>query len=332
MKFAGDEWDFGRIREADGPVEHTFTFTNSGRVAFVIEKVTVECGCTTPVFTKDPILPGKRGGITIKYDPKDRPGTFIHDIRIVSGKGRNRNSLRIRGEVIPRPRSVEDDYPFLYPGGIRFSVLSLNFGMVEQGKAKSMTIGYANTSDKPVTLAFDTPAERKFLSVTAPRTIAPGARGEITVTYDLTKTIFYGRQTDRIIPIINGKREDLVFSAIFTAVDSRDGVVPDEGPEIVISPMFHHLGDVRRTDKPSRKIRLANEGKQPLVVRWVNTTPFISSGLKAGTTVAPGAGVEFTVTIDASALDHGLNTGSITVISNDPLRPVREIRFALNVK
>ncbi len=332
MKFAGDEWDFGRIMEVDGPVEHTFTFTNSGRVAFVIEKVEVGCGCTTPVFSKDPVLPGKQGRITIKYDPADRPGTFIHDIRITSKKGRNKNTIRIRGEVVPRPRSVEDDYPFSFPGGMRFSVLSLNFGTVEQGKAKSMTVGYANTSNRAVTMTFDLPARREFLSVTAPRTLHPGARGEITVTYDLSETSFYGRQTDRIIPVIDGVRQNLVLSATFTAIDRRDGVAPDEGPEIVISPMFHHFGDAGRTDKLSRKVRLTNEGRQPLIIRWVNTKPFVAAGLKAGTVVEPGAGIEFTVALDPSELDGGLNTGSVTVISNDPLRPVREIRFAVNVK
>ena len=332
MKFAGDEWDFGHIREVDGPVEHTFTFTNSGRVAFVIEKVEVSCGCTTPVFTKTPILPGKRGTVTIKYDPRERPGTFIHDIRITSNKGRNNNTLRIRGEVVPRPRGVEDDYPFLYDGGLRFSVLSLNFGMVEQGKSKSMTIGYVNTSERPVALAFDIPAGRKFLTVTAPQMIAPGACGEITVICDLSKTEFYGRYTDRIIPIIDGERQDLVFSAIFTAIDNRDGAAVDDAPDIAIAPMFHHFGDVRRTDKLSCMVKLTNEGGQPLVIRWVSTKPFVSAGLKAGTLIEPDASVEFEVAVDPSQLDGGLNTGSVTVISNDPLRPVREIRFAINVK
>lgn len=333
MKFAGDEWDFGRIREVDGPVEHTFTFTNSGRSAFVIEKVEVSCGCTTPVFTKSPILPGRRGEVTIKYDPAERPGTFVQDIRITSNKGRNRNTIRIRGEVVPRPRSVEDDYPFLYEGGLRFSVLSLNFGQIEQGKVKSMTIGYANTSDRAVEVAFKLPAERKFLSVTAPRTVEPGARGEITVVYDLSETSFYGRQTDRITPIIDGERQDLIFSATFTAIDNRDGIAPDDGPEIVIAPMFHHFGDVRRTDKLLRKVKLTNEGRRSLVIRWVSPKPFMTvDGLEAGTVIEPGGSVEFTVALDASGLDGGLNTGSVTVISNDPLRPVREIRFAVNVK
>ena len=332
MRLAGDEWDFGRIREVDGPVEHTFTFTNSGRVAFVIEKVEVSCGCTTPTFSKDPILPGKQGQITIKYDPKDRPGVFIHDIKITSKKGRNKNTVRIRGEVVPRPRSIEDDYPFPYPGGLRFSTLSLNFGMVEQGKTKEMTIGYVNTSDKPAALAFELPSGRKFLSVSAPKTVAPGEKGEITATYDLTETTFYGRYTDRIAPIINGRRQDMVFSAIFTAVDSRDGVVPDEAAEIVISPMFHHFGDAERTDRLVRKVKITNEGKQPLAIRWVNPKPYITvAGLRAGMEIAPGANVEFTVTLDASQLDGGVSTGSVTVISNDPLRPVREIRFAVNV-
>ncbi len=69
-----------------------------------------------------------------------------------------------------------------------------------------------------------------------------------------------------------------------------------------------------------------------MAIRWVNPKPFITvDGLEAGAIVEPGASVDFTVTLDPSGLDSGLNTGSVTVISNDPLRPVREVRFALVV-
>ena len=48
LKFTEEVWNFGRIEELDGPVSHTFTFTNTSKKPVVIEDVSVSCGCTTP--------------------------------------------------------------------------------------------------------------------------------------------------------------------------------------------------------------------------------------------------------------------------------------------
>ena len=51
--------DFGTIKEKDGKVSHTFTFTNTSILPVVISDVNSWCGCTTAEYTKTPILPGK---------------------------------------------------------------------------------------------------------------------------------------------------------------------------------------------------------------------------------------------------------------------------------
>jgi len=49
-------------------VEHTYTFTNTGDQPLVISAVKPACGCTAPDFTNDPILPGKEGKVTLRFD------------------------------------------------------------------------------------------------------------------------------------------------------------------------------------------------------------------------------------------------------------------------
>lgn len=332
MRFEQDTWDFGRIRELDGPVEHTFTFTNTGRQPFVIEKVAVSCGCTTPVFSKDPVRPGQSGTITVRYDPTERPGEFSHDIHIGSRRGKNKNVIHIRGEVIPRPRSVEEDYPFTLADGLRISLLSLNFGTIRQGETKSLTVGYVNNSLIPITLGTETEPQRSFMYVDAPATIAPGERGEITVAYDLRDQTFYGRCSDRIYLTVNGKQELIPLSTTFTAIDSREGVDLRSAPGVLISPMFHDFGQVRRGEMMQLTLEIVNDGHKPLIVRWVHPRTGVTTTLREGLTVQPGDAVEFTATIDTTVLGRGVNTKSITVITNDPLNPVREIRFAATMK
>ncbi len=55
-------------------MEHTFNFKNTGTQPLVIERVDVSCGCTTPAWTKEPIMPGKSGFITAKFNSAGKLG------------------------------------------------------------------------------------------------------------------------------------------------------------------------------------------------------------------------------------------------------------------
>lgn len=58
---------FGKIKKGD-KVEHIYEVTNTGETPLVISEVKPACGCTVPDYTKDPILPGQKGQITLKFD------------------------------------------------------------------------------------------------------------------------------------------------------------------------------------------------------------------------------------------------------------------------
>lgn len=73
LTFNEMEHNFGDITQGD-VVEHTFQFKNTGTQPLVLERVDVTCGCTTPAWTKEPIMPGKTGFITAKYNSAGRLG------------------------------------------------------------------------------------------------------------------------------------------------------------------------------------------------------------------------------------------------------------------
>jgi len=60
-------FDFGKVKKGD-KVNHVYEITNTGKNPLVISEVKPGCGCTAPEFTKDPILPGKKGQITLSFD------------------------------------------------------------------------------------------------------------------------------------------------------------------------------------------------------------------------------------------------------------------------
>lgn len=94
--------DFGKVAEEVGSVSCEFQFTNTGKKPLIIQDIRTSCGCTTPSYTKDPILPGKTGKIKISYSTIGRIGGFDKNITIFTNEADHVYTLMIKGEVLPR--------------------------------------------------------------------------------------------------------------------------------------------------------------------------------------------------------------------------------------
>ena len=152
LVFDRPAWDFGTIRETDGPVTHRFVCRNEGEHPEVILQVTTTCGCTTPRYTRKPILPGEEAEITVTYDPANRPGNFSRKLAVFTADRRIAAKLRITGSVIGRPKTPEELYPIDCGDGLRLEDNFHAFTYIYNGRTSVATIGYANLSDKPLTL------------------------------------------------------------------------------------------------------------------------------------------------------------------------------------
>lgn len=94
--------DFGTIKEEIGAVTTQFEFTNTGNSPLIIQRVVASCGCTTPKFTKEPILPGKKGVIDVRYSTVRRPGNFRKNVRVFTNVPDSVYVLTISGRVTPK--------------------------------------------------------------------------------------------------------------------------------------------------------------------------------------------------------------------------------------
>ncbi len=59
--------DFGNITQGD-VVERVFKFKNTGNQPLIITNIQTSCGCTTPVWPRDPIMPGGNGEIKVGFN------------------------------------------------------------------------------------------------------------------------------------------------------------------------------------------------------------------------------------------------------------------------
>jgi hypothetical protein len=102
FKFNEEKHDFGNLKEGI-QASFDFEFTNVGKEPLIIQDCKASCGCTTPEWTKVPVLPGQKGKINVKYDTKGRPGSFNKSVFIASNakSTEKRYEIVISGNVIP---------------------------------------------------------------------------------------------------------------------------------------------------------------------------------------------------------------------------------------
>jgi hypothetical protein len=100
ITFVSLEHNYGTIEyAANGICE--FEFTNTGKEVLTLNNVQASCGCTAPEWSKEPIKPGDKGKITVKYNTQ-LPGTFQKQIRVYSNATTSPVVLTIKGEVKPQ--------------------------------------------------------------------------------------------------------------------------------------------------------------------------------------------------------------------------------------
>ena len=115
MLFENETIDYGTLpHNADGKRE--FVFVNNGNKPLVITNATGSCGCTVPTFPKEPIAPGARAIIGVKY-ATDRVGAFTKTVTVTSNaEGMASKVLTIKGTIQPDPTPA-DGAPAASPKG-----------------------------------------------------------------------------------------------------------------------------------------------------------------------------------------------------------------------
>jgi hypothetical protein len=98
LKFNKEVHDFGKVSE--GPLAtYSFEVTNTGTAPVVISNAAASCGCTTPEWSRDPIMPGAKSTIKVGYNTSGRPGAFTKTINVTSNAENGTVILTIKGEV-----------------------------------------------------------------------------------------------------------------------------------------------------------------------------------------------------------------------------------------
>lgn len=92
--------NFGTIQQGR-PVKHFFKLINNGPDTLKIDDVHASCGCTTPVWKKEPVSPGDSTSIEVGYNAAEA-GPFEKSINIFYDGGKVKTMV-IKGKVYEAP-------------------------------------------------------------------------------------------------------------------------------------------------------------------------------------------------------------------------------------
>lgn len=98
ISFDKTTFDYGTVKNgSDG--HRMFVVKNTGDKPLIISKVQASCGCTTPEWSQDPIMPGKTAQIKVGYNTTI-VGPFTKIIEVYSNDPVNsRSVINIKGTV-----------------------------------------------------------------------------------------------------------------------------------------------------------------------------------------------------------------------------------------
>ncbi|MFV8440895.1 DUF1573 domain-containing protein [Flavobacterium sp. LB2P44] len=99
MVFVSETIDYGTVAyNSDGRRE--FVFTNNGNKPLIITNAQGSCGCTVPTYPKEPIAPGARGVIGVKYDTSRAGQAFTKTVTLTTNAVVPTKTLTIKGNVL----------------------------------------------------------------------------------------------------------------------------------------------------------------------------------------------------------------------------------------
>lgn len=335
MHFDRYTHDFGKIKETGGEVSCIFRFTNAGTLPLVIHSVGVSCGCTSPQFSKEPLLPGKSGEIKITFDPTNRPGRFEKIISVASNDPRGSIRLTISGTVEGRPRTIQDDYPYAVSAGLRIADRSLILGTLPRGRTTVRSVEIANGGKSPVSVGVDTTGLPAWLTVRPAKTrLSPGERSEILLTFDASEADLWGKYHFRFGLTVNGQSQPepvettVIFVEDFSALSRTELRL---APRADYSSFFYHFSDQPQGKTLTRQFQISNGGEQDLIIRHIGPTSHRIGAKIDKTVIRAGETATLTVTLDTREMTGRLSEG-LTVVTNDPTRPAREIRVLAHIE
>lgn len=318
LKFDEDTHDFGEIMEENGPVDYKFEFTNLGTAPLIINNVKASCGCTTPGWTREPVMPGKRGYIEARYNPLNRPGSFRKSLTIYSNAEGGSSQVYIQGRVTPKPKSLAETLPTKI-GNLKMRTSTLNIGNITNNAEVVKSFDIYNDGDTPINVSsVETP---DFISASfEPASIAPASAGKLVVKYDPVKKGELGYVRDYFTVTTNETNAPVKKLSAVATIREHFNLSATElatAPKLKFEKTIIEFGNTKSGEPVNAEFTFVNQGKDDLNIREIKTNCDCTKAEIDSKNLKPGESGKVFVTFNTDGR-KGVQHQQITVFSNDP--------------
>ena len=106
MTFESLICDYGEI-EQNSERDRFVKFTNTGTEPLVISNARGSCGCTVPVWPKEPIMPGESSELKITY-ATNRLGKINKTVTLTTNEGTKPHVVKVLGNVSKKEEALPE--------------------------------------------------------------------------------------------------------------------------------------------------------------------------------------------------------------------------------
>lgn len=334
LKFEEETYDFGEVKEEDGPITHEFEFTNTGTTPILISTVKASCGCTTPGWSKEPILPGKKGFVKAQYNPLNRPGAFQKSLTITNNGENPREILFIKGKVIPKVKTIEEELR-VKTGALRIKNKTVNMGRITTEKEVMRKIDVYNDSDSVFSFTENVLAPEFIKLSFEPATLQPKAKGEINIRFnpDFKDNLGFQNHNVRFFTdeSDNQEKELNVMATITEYFAPLSEEEKKKSPQLNIANRISDIGKISKNTVKETQFTLTNGGKSSLNIRKVLSNCNCLIAQLNDYDIKPGESTTLVAKFDAQGR-RGNQLKTITIYSNDPTAPTQSVSIKAQVE
>jgi hypothetical protein len=320
--FDEKSFDFGKVKEEVGKITHVFYFTNKGNTALVINSAKATCGCTTPIWTKEPVEPGKKGSVTVTYTTIGRPDTFSKTVTIYSNATEEQSVLLIRGEVLPKQDVENNPYPFII-GALKLSSKVIQINNVEKGKTQLRTIDIMNQSKSVIVPKIENlPSYIK--TIVSPQSLKPNEEGKIAFTFDSKKCRLWGPVSNDVYVSINGNKklsDEYKILILGNVIEDFSRMTMDQkrkAPILEMPERTLNFGTLDINSKKSGVFNVFNKGLNLLEFRRIVNLNNEFAVSTPNNSIGGGKSGVINVNLDTKGLGVGDYKKSFLIQTNDP--------------
>jgi len=326
------EHDFGKIRETEKYAFHEFVVKNTGSAPLIISRVLSSCGCAQPEWSTKPIEPGQEGFVIISYDMVNRPGPFSKNITVFTNEKAFRRVLTIKGDVIPRPETLNVLFRDTI-GTVQTELVNFIFHKVRPHQVLTTDIWIQNFGKDDLTLSIEDIPE--FVNITFPTRLESNFPEKLIVELDAGKVDENrrGRELGHFTWRTESASGEIITQSIPVAVnfiDDFSGISAAErenSPSIQLSTPRIDYGKLKNK-RVYKELALTNTGKSTLNLHSVTIDDSIVAqitGLKKHE-LQPGETQKLRIYVNPKNVKSSF-LSSLYIISNDPREPVRDIEI-----